>query len=114
MSDGRLFYDATNPATGLHTRIERDPQTGCALIVAKQPCAELVAFNKRLAAAIDPHAARARRMRKNSGMVHVAAIPVVIWNMLVRHGIARDPVALNKWLSRRDTRSLRVDDGRKL
>ena len=47
-------------------------------------------------------------------VVHVARIPLVIWQRLQRLGITRDPKALNAWLNSRECRLFRTDDGRKL
>ena len=109
-----LFYEGVNDTSGIYTKIERDPKTGAAVILRRQDIRPLFEFNRNLALATDRHAARARRLRGNSGMIQVASIPAIVWARLVRLGIARDPKALKRWLSRRDSRAFRVDDGRKL
>ena len=47
-------------------------------------------------------------------MTQIASIPIVVWHQLVAEGIHRDETALLKFLSERDNRFFRVDDGRKL
>lgn len=46
------------------------------------------------------------------GMTHVARIPKVVWDDLVRRGIAYDDKAFKKWLDRRDIRGFRTHPGR--
>jgi hypothetical protein len=46
--------------------------------------------------------------------VHVARIPMVVWQQLQRLGITKDEAALNEWLNGRDQRAFRCDDGSKL
>jgi hypothetical protein len=42
--------------------------------------------------------------------VHVARIPMVIWQNLQRLGITKDEAALNRWLNDPDNCVFRTDD----
>jgi hypothetical protein len=106
-----LILERNTPETGKRTRIERDPESGCVLIRSIQDTDPIVDDCKRMATARDRHEISAASRR---GGVMVANIPIVMWLQLVRLGITRDEKALRKWLSRRDTRHLRTDDGRSL
>jgi|SRR5579864_1224531 len=107
------FIDLYTPETGRRTRVVRDADTGLPLIVNDQHVTPIVDDCKRAASMVDRHEQRRRRTR-GAGIVQVAEIPFVIWNQLQRLGIAQDQQALMKWLSRRDSRAFRVDDGRPL
>lgn len=97
-------YDAPR---AMLTRIVRDGETGLPLIVTQQNTLPAVDAAKRQASLFDKHAMRGRpRM--------IAEIPAVIYMRLRKLGITRDRKALLKWLSRRDARFFRVDDGRPL
>jgi len=103
----RPLFQRIDHAAQRMTCVTRDSETGRLLIISKQKTEAIVDANKRLANLFDRNAMRGRgRM--------VASIPVdTYWN-LHRLGITRDRKALLQWLSRRDTRFLRVDDGRPL
>jgi hypothetical protein len=103
----RALYQRVDRAAEQVTCLVRDTETGRPLIVSRQKTDAIVDFNKRLAGLFDRHTMRGRgRM--------VANIPNVIYWRLHRLGITRDRKALLKWLSRRDARFFRVDDGRPL
>lgn len=110
-----LIYQQDNHATGVRTRLVRDADTGIPLIIAEQTAAAaaIVAENKRAAVRFDRWELRAQNLRAGVG-VRVASIPLVIWRALKRAGIAGDEKRLRQWLSRRDARFLRTDDGRPL
>jgi hypothetical protein len=110
---GSVLYEASNPDAGTHTRVVIDTETGLPLIIKTQNTRPIVEANKLKANAIDRHAQRKRRL-KGSGMTHVASIPIVVWHQLAAEGVTRDERALLKWLSERDTRLFRVDDGKRL
>jgi hypothetical protein len=101
------LYSRIDRASEQVTSLARDAETGRLLILARQKTDAIVDFNKRLAGMFDRHATRGRgRM--------VANIPNVVYWRLHRLGITRDRKAMLRWLSRRDARFFRVDDGRPL
>lgn len=100
------FYEHWNPVTERSTTIEFDTETGLPLITQVQNVAPIVESAKRIASNFDPH--------QRSDMTHVARIPLVIWQRLMRTGIAKDPKALNAWLDSRECRLFRTDDARRL
>jgi len=101
------MIDHLDPTRRVFTRIERDSETGLPVIITRQATRQIVDDNKRTASMFDKHAVRGKpRM--------VANIPAVVWLRLMKLGIANDRAALMKWLSRRDARHFRVDDGRPL
>ena len=106
-----LILERASPATGKRTWLERDAESGCILIRSTQNTDPIVDDCKRMATARDRHEISAASRR---GGVMIAQIPVIQWLQLVRLGITRDEKAMRKWLSRRDTRHLRTDDGRSL
>ncbi len=110
---GSLLYENRNHAAGTHTRVVVDTDTGLPLIIKTQNTRPIVEANKRMANAVDRHVQRRRRL-KGAGTTQIASIPIVIWHQLVAEGIDRDQQALQRWLSERDTRLFRVDDGKKL
>lgn len=110
---GSTLYDARNHDAGTHTRVVVDIETGLPLIMKTQNARPILEANKRLASLVDRHQQRRRRL-KGAGTTLVASIPIVVWHRLVALGIHRDQRALLKWLSERDNRAFRVDDGRKL
>lgn len=103
-----ILYDHWDPVTRRSTTIELDAETGLPIITKVQDTRPIVESAKRIAANFDPHRAR------QQDFVHVARIPAVQWQEIVRLGIHRDPIAFNAWLSLRETRALRCDDGRRL
>jgi hypothetical protein len=92
------------------TRITTDPATGAVLIVRSQDYAPIVAANRRLASLFDRHQARKRAVKSGGGR-YVAQIPIVEFMKLQRLGITRNKREFRLWMSRRDTRHFRVDDG---
>lgn len=113
MADTVLF-NKYNGTTRRRTKIIADQETGLPLImVHHQDVRPIVEDNKRLANNVDRHD-QFRRRTRGAGMVQVASIPNIIYWRLARMGITRDPKALRKWLSRRDARLFRTDDGRNL
>lgn len=107
-----LLHKHAVPERRYVARVVRDTDSGLVLI-KRQDVREIVEDCKRLASMVDRHTLRANNVRSTSGTM-VAYIPNVIWAHLMRLGITRDPKALRRWLSRRDTRQFRVDDGRRL
>jgi hypothetical protein len=103
-----LYDSGYQAATQSRTQIVRDAETGLPLIVRTHDSQPIMDANKRQAAAFDKHTAR------RAGVVHVARIPKPVYARLVRMGITRDPKAFDAWLSARDNRVFRVDDGRRL
>jgi hypothetical protein len=110
---GSVLYEASNTEACTHTRVVVDHETGLPLIIKRQNTRPIVEANKRRANAVDRHQQRRRRL-KGAGTTQIASIPIVVWHRLVALGIHRDEKALLKWLSERDNRAFRVDDGRKL
>jgi hypothetical protein len=104
----RTIYESWNPITQRSTDVELDSETGLPVITHSQNTKPIVESAKRLASAFDPHA------KRPNDMVHVARIPLVIWNRLQMLGITKDEKALNAWLDSRECRLFRCDDGRKL
>ena len=107
-----VLLDYTVPERRYVARVERDADSGLVLI-KRQDVRGIVEDCKRLASMVDPHLQRTNNVRSASGTM-VAYIPNVIWAHLMKLGITRDEKALRKWLSRRDARAFRVDDGRRL
>jgi hypothetical protein len=107
------LLNITSRARGTRTRVVRDSETGLPLIISSQNLAPIVRDCRNRAAEADPHALRKANV-SGAGMVQVAEVPFVIWNNLQKLGITKDRKALMQWLSRRDNRVFRVDDGRKL
>ena len=103
-----LLYDAYNPTTRRSTTIEIDSETGLPVIVQTQDLKPIIEANKRQAADFDPH------RRNPHDTTHVARIPMVIWQRLMRTGVAKDEQALNRWLDDPDNRVFRTDDARRL
>ena len=103
-----VLYESWNETTRRSTTIELDAETGLPVIVHAQDTKPIIDANKRQAASFDKHTAR------RQDFVHVARIPMVIWQRLNRLGITKDPVAFNQWLDSREGRFLRTDDARRL
>ena len=104
-----VLYDRIDPQRAIRTRIVRDSDSGLPLIIAQTQDARTVADDaKRYAGIYDPHRARKQGNRL------VAVVPAVIVNHLLKMGIWQDPQAKLAWLSRRDARAFRTDDGRPL
>jgi hypothetical protein len=102
------LYDAWNPVTRRGTEIVTDSETGLPVIIQTQDVKPIVESAKQLASAFDKHQPRP------DGITHVARIPMVIWQQLVKLGITRDQKALNAWLDERDNRVFRTDDARRI
>lgn len=101
-----LLYDAWNPVTRRSTSIELDSETGLPVIVQTQDFKPILEANRRQANNFDPYLRTDTR--------HVARIPMVVWQRLMRTGVAKDERALNAWLDDPDNRAFRTDDGRRL
>ena len=110
---GFVLYDRFDPVALKRTRVVRDTETGLPLIITQQNTLPIIEDCKIAATAMDRHQRRNQNV-KRSGMVQVASIPLVVWLRLKATGIAKDDKALRKWLSERDNRAFRTDDGRKL
>src|SRR5262245_39141837 len=106
----RVIFEKYNAETRKRTRIVTD-ESGYPLIVHDQDTDPIVEDNKRQATMRDGHQLRAENVQ---GAVMVAHIPNIVFWRLMKLGIAQDPKAMKKWLSRRDTRMCRTDDGRSL
>ena len=102
-----LLYQSFDPVTQRATEIETDSEVGL-VFTHTQATREIVESAKAIASGFDPH------WHPKQDVVHVARIPLVIWQRLQRLGITRDPKALNAWLDSRECRLFRTDDGRKL
>lgn len=98
------LYEHYDPATGRNTEVEVDGKE--LLFTHSQDTKPIVESCKAIASSFDP------LVRRDT--VHVARIPMVIWQQLQRLGITKDEAALNAWLNGRDQRVFRVDDGSKL
>ena len=105
----RPLYESWNPVTLRSTTVETDSETGLPIITQVQDTAPIVESAKAIASTADPSAA----WRRN-GMVHVARVPLVVWQRWERIGITKDPQALNAMLDSRECRLFRTDDGRKI
>jgi len=103
-----LLYESADPVRSYRTRLVRDADSGLPLIISQQDCRTVANDAGRYAQLFDPH-----RVRKQSGRM-VAMVPAVIVNHLMKLGIWQDPQAKLRWLSRRDARGFRTDDGRPL
>ena len=102
----QILYQGNDARRGMLTQLVRDTD-GSVVISARQKTDAILDFNKRWASLWDKHAMRGKgRMVANLSMVEY-------WK-LHRMGITRDRKAFLKYLSRRDTRHFRVDDGRPL
>jgi hypothetical protein len=100
-----LIYENYDPVTQRATEVEAgDP--GELTFVHSQNTRPIVESAKRIASSFDP------LMKRDT--VHVARIPMVVWQQLQRLGITKDEAALNEWLNGRDQRAFRCDDGSKL
>lgn len=110
---GEVLFERYRPDVRMHTRIVRDRETGLPVIVVRQDTDAIVADARRQANAMDRHEERKRRTR-SGGFTQVASIPLVIWRQLQLAGITRDERRLLAWLSQRETRWLRTDDGKRL
>lgn len=104
-----VLYEHVDSQRAIRTRVVRDTDSGLPLIVAQsQNTQPIIDDCARYAGVYDRH-----RARKQGGRL-VAVVPAVMVNHLMRMGIWQDPQAKLAWLSRRDARGFRVDDGRPL
>lgn len=104
-----------NRAARTRTVVKPDPQTGLPLIVRSQDVGEILDANARDANAYDP----GRAARLPGGWRHVARIPLVVWGQMRALGIVQgnkvvDEARFLRFLSERDVRKLRTDNGRRL
>ena len=101
---GNLLYESFDPVTLRHTEVERED--GGLLFVHSQDTRAITESAKTIASNFDPHVRR--------DTIHVARIPMVIWNRLNKLGIASDEKAMNAWLDDPDNSVFRTDDRSKL
>jgi hypothetical protein len=99
------LYQSYDPVTQRATEITEDADDGL-VFVHSQNTRPIVESAKRIASNFDP------LVRRDT--VHVARIPMVIWQQLQRLGITKDEAALNKWLNDPDNSVFRTDDRSKL
>ena len=102
---GALLFESHDPTTLRHTEVERE-NDGTLLFVHSQDTKAITESAKTIASNFDPHVRR--------DTVHVARIPLVIWNRLKKLGITNDEKALNEWLNEPDNSVFRTDDRSKL
>ena len=100
-----LLYEHHDPVTLRSTEVEREDD-GTLLFVHSQDTRAITESAKTIASNFDPHVGR--------DTVHVARIPLVIWNRLKKLGITNDEKALNEWLNDSDNAVFRTDDRSKL
>jgi hypothetical protein len=98
---GDLLYDRLDPVTGRYTEVETDHEAGL-VFTHSQDTRPIVESAKAIASHFDP------LVRRDT--VHVARIPMVIWQNLQRLGITKDEAALNRWLNDPDNCVFRTDD----
>ena len=98
---GNLIYERDDPLTGRRSEIETDHEAGL-IFVHSQDTRPITESAKTIASNFDPHVRR--------DTIHVARIPMVIWNQLQRLGITKDEKALNKWLNDPAHSVFRTDD----
>ena len=96
-----LLYEHHDPVTLRSTEVEKESD-GTLLFVHSQDTRAIVESAKTIASNFDPHVRR--------DTVHVARIPLVIWNRLKKLGITNDEKALNAWLNDPDNSVFRTDD----
>jgi hypothetical protein len=101
----RPLYDRYDPITGRNTEVEADGDGGL-VFIHSQDTVPIVESAKAIASSFDP------LVRRDT--VHVARVPLVVWQRWERMGITRDPKALNAMLDSRECRLFRTDDGRKI
>ena len=103
----RPLYQHYDPLTLRNTEIEADSDPDVGLVFThSQDTKPIVESCKTIASSFDP------LVRRDT--VHVARIPLVVWQHLQRLGITRDEKRLNAWLNDRDNRVFRTDDGSQL
>jgi hypothetical protein len=102
----RTIYETWTPETQRSTELIIDGETGLPVIVQSQNTKPIVESAKAIASSYDPLVRR--------DVTHVARIPLVIWQRLMRLGIAKDPKAMNAWLDSREARLFRTDNARRL
>jgi hypothetical protein len=104
ISDGTampLLYENYDPVTLRATEVDTDTDAGL-VFTHSQNTRPIVESAKRIASNFDP------LVRRDT--VHVARIPMVIWQNLQRLGITKDEAALNRWLNDPDNCVFRTDD----
>jgi hypothetical protein len=106
MSSDIPLYENYDEATQRSTEVFTDGETGLPVIVQSQNTKPIVESAKAIASSYDPLVRR--------DVTHVARIPLVIWQRLMRLGIAKDPKAMNAWLDSREARLFRTDNARRL
>jgi hypothetical protein len=96
-----LLYSNYDPVTLRATEVDTDAEAGL-VFTHSQNTRPIVESAKRIASNFDP------LVRRDT--VHVARIPMVIWQNLQRLGITKDEAALNRWLNDPDNCVFRTDD----
>jgi hypothetical protein len=102
----RTIYETYNADTQRSTELLIDGETGLPVIVQSQNTTPIVESAKAIASSYDPLVRR--------DVTHVARIPMVIWQRLMRTGVAKDEKAMNAWLNSREAQLFRTDNRRKL
>lgn len=100
------LYGNYDPVTQRSTRVVEDAETGLPIITLSQNTRPIVESAKQLASnftGTKPH-----------GVTHVARIPMVVFQRLMKTGVAKDEKAMTRWLNERDNAVFRTDDKRKL
>lgn len=93
--------------SGIESIWHYDPATEETVIEERQVLDQRLDINKA-----DFNAYDGVRNAMKQNFVKVASIPLVIYQELVRKGIADDPVAMKKWLNDPDNRYFRTAPGR--
>jgi hypothetical protein len=111
----RPFYEDSNDTTRIRTEICADAETGLPVLRAVQDVAPILEQNDRDRADYDA----AKAARTPGGFRHIARIPMVVVRQLRDAGIIKgmtvvDEVRFFKFLSERDNRRLRCDNGKRL
>jgi hypothetical protein len=102
-----------NPGAATRTEVFPDPETGLPIIRQVQDVRPILAANVEDARNYDP------RTRHPGGFRHIARIPIVVWAQMRALGIIEgmtvvDEARFLRFLSDRDVRKLRTDNGRRL
>jgi hypothetical protein len=100
------LYEHYDELTLRATEVTTDSDTGHLVFVHSQNTRPIVESAKTIASNFDP------LVRRDT--IHVARIPMVIWNRLKQLGITKDEKALNAWLDDPDNCVFRTDDRSKL
>lgn len=102
MASRLLDYD---PVTGVESIWHYDPATEDTTIESRQVLDERLHINRD---EFNAHSA----FTKRGDMWKVASIPLVVYEDLVKQGIAQDPERLRRWLNDPDNRFFRTTPGK--